>query len=45
VEETARNIQEAITRHLAVTREYGDPIPEPRTHVATVSASLAEDAA
>ena len=37
VEETTRNIQEAITGHLAVMREYGDPIPEPRTQVAMVT--------
>ncbi len=37
VEETTRNIQEAITGHLAVMREYGDPIPDPRTRVAMVT--------
>ncbi len=37
VEETTRNIQGAITGHLAVMRQYGDPIPEPRTQVAMVT--------
>lgn len=41
VEETTRNIQEAIVGHLAVMREYGDPIPEPHTQVAMVSVSVA----
>lgn len=29
--ETERLIQEAITYHLAMLREGGDPIPEPRS--------------
>jgi predicted RNase H-like HicB family nuclease len=37
VEETTRNIQEAITRHLAVMRGFGDPIPEQHTQVAMVT--------
>ena len=45
VEETTRNIQEAIEGHLAVMREYGEPIPEPRTQVAMVSVGSADDAA
>ena len=45
VEETTRNIREAIAGHLAVMREYGDPIPEPRTRVAMVSVSPDADAA
>jgi predicted RNase H-like HicB family nuclease len=40
VEETTRKMQEAITGHLAVMREYGDPIPEPRTQVAMVSTAI-----
>jgi len=45
VEETTRNMQEAITGHLAVMREYGDPIPEPRTQVAMVSVAIEGDTA
>lgn len=37
VEETIANMREAIAGHLAVMREYGDPIPAPRTAVATVA--------
>ena len=29
LEETRRNMEEAINGHLAVMREFGDPIPEP----------------
>ena len=29
--ETQRNMTEAITGHLSVMREFGDPIPEPTT--------------
>ena len=29
--ETKRNMQEAIRGHLAVMREFGDPIPQPTT--------------
>jgi predicted RNase H-like HicB family nuclease len=29
--ETQANVAEAITGHLAVMREYGDPIPAPTT--------------
>ena len=29
--ETKKNMQEAITGHLAVMREFGDPIPQPTT--------------
>ena len=45
VEETTDNIGEAITGHLAVMREYGDPIPEPRTQVVMVSVTLEGNAA
>ena len=45
VEETTRNIREALAGHLAVMREYGDPSPEPRTRVAMVSVSADADAA
>jgi predicted RNase H-like HicB family nuclease len=29
--DTKRNMQEAISGHLAVMREFGDPIPNPTT--------------
>ena len=29
--ETKRSMQEAISGHLAVMREFGDPIPQPTT--------------
>jgi predicted RNase H-like HicB family nuclease len=29
--ETKKNMQEAIRGHLAVMREFGDPIPQPTT--------------
>ena len=32
LEQTKRNMQEAIAGHLAVMREFGDPIPEPTTY-------------
>lgn len=40
VAETTRHIQEAITGHLAVMHEYGEPIPEPRAQVTRVSVRL-----
>lgn len=40
VEETTHNIQEAITGHLSVMQEYGDSIPESRTHVAMVQVAI-----
>ncbi len=33
LEETKRNIREAIQGHLEVMREYGDSIPEPTTQI------------
>jgi predicted RNase H-like HicB family nuclease len=33
LEEVRANISEAIAGHLEIMREYGDPIPEPSTHV------------
>ncbi len=45
VEDTTRNIQEAIELHLEGMREDGDPIPEPRTQVAMVSVVLEGNAA
>lgn len=29
LEETERNIQEAVRGHIAVLREFGDPVPPP----------------
>jgi predicted RNase H-like HicB family nuclease len=29
LEDTERNIQEAVRGHLAVLREFGEPVPEP----------------
>lgn len=29
LEETERNIQEAVRGHVAVLREFGEPVPEP----------------
>ncbi len=37
LEETERNIREAVEGHLAVMREYGDPIPEPTARTGTVA--------
>ncbi len=31
VPDTQRNMSEALSGHLAVMREFGDPIPEPTT--------------
>lgn len=39
LEDTARNIEEAITGHLAVMREYGETIPEPTTETGYVDVS------
>ena len=36
LEETERNIREAIAGHLEVMREFGDPIPEPTTIAETI---------
>jgi predicted RNase H-like HicB family nuclease len=36
IEETKRNIQEAIELHLEGMREDGDPIPEPSTTAAVI---------
>lgn len=38
VEEVTRRMREAIAMHLAGMREDGEPIPEPRTRVALVTA-------
>lgn len=40
-EDVLKNIREAIEGHLAVMREYGDPIPEAVTEAAHVEVELA----
>jgi predicted RNase H-like HicB family nuclease len=40
-EETLRNVREAIEGHLDVMREFGDPIPEPRSEAAEVEIKVA----
>lgn len=40
-EETLKNIREAIEGHLEVMREFGDPIPEPKTEAAEVEIKVA----
>ncbi len=37
LEETERNIREAIESHLEVMREHGEPIPEPTTTVQEIA--------
>ncbi len=37
--DTQRNMSEALTGHLAVMREFGDPIPEPTTVAERLSLS------
>ena len=37
--DTKRNMQEAIRGHLAVMREFGDPIPQPTTEVERIRIS------
>jgi predicted RNase H-like HicB family nuclease len=37
LEETKRNIREAMEGHLEVMREYGEPIPEPTSEVERVA--------
>ncbi len=41
LEETARNIREAIEGHLQVIREFGEPIPEPKTVAGEIEVSPA----
>jgi predicted RNase H-like HicB family nuclease len=40
VEDVERNIQEAITGHLQVMKEIGEPIPDPSTAVSYVDALI-----
>ena len=35
-DEVMRNIREAIEGHLSVMREFGDPIPQPKSQAACV---------
>ncbi len=39
LEDTARNIEEAIAGHLAVMREHGETIPQPTTEAGYVNVS------
>jgi predicted RNase H-like HicB family nuclease len=41
LEETARNIREAIEGHLQTLREFGEPIPEPKTVASEIEVSPA----
>ena len=41
LEETERNIREAIEGHLQTMREYGDPIPEPSSFAKDVEVTSA----
>ncbi len=40
VEETIANMREALQAHLEVTREYGEPLPEPRAQVTNVDVTI-----
>jgi predicted RNase H-like HicB family nuclease len=41
LEETTRNIREAIEGHLATLRQFGDPIPQPSTLAAEIEVTTA----
>lgn len=41
LEETERNIREAIEGHVATLREFGDPVPEPTSVVREIEVSAA----
>jgi predicted RNase H-like HicB family nuclease len=41
LEETARNIREAVKGHLQVMKEYGEPIPEPTTRAGEIEVPAA----
>ena len=41
LEETERNIREAIRGHLRTLREFGDPVPEPISLAKEIEVSLA----
>ncbi len=44
VEEVTARFREALTEHLALLREYGEPIPAPRTRLATVEITIPQAA-
>ncbi len=37
LQDTQRNMTEALSGHLAVMREFGDPVPEPTTIAETLA--------
>ena len=41
LEETERNIREAIQGHLQTLREFGDPIPQPTSHAKDIEITTA----
>ncbi|MBV8897564.1 MAG: type II toxin-antitoxin system HicB family antitoxin [Acidobacteriaceae bacterium] len=41
LEQTELNIREAIQGHLRTLREFGDPVPQPTSHVKEVEVSPA----
>lgn len=41
IEDTERNIQEAIEGHLRTLREFGDPIPRPTSVAKAINVSTA----
>lgn len=45
LEETEANIREAIEGHIAVMRDYGEPVPPPTTLTNYVEVHLPEQAA
>ena len=40
LEETERNIREAIAGHIEVMREHGEPVPEPTTTVQEIAVEV-----
>ncbi len=40
IDEVLRNIREAVEGHLAVMRDYGDPIPEALTEAAQIEVEV-----
>ena len=41
LEDTERNIREAIQGHIETLRQFGEPIPQPTSHAKLVSVSSA----
>lgn len=37
LQETRHNMEEAISGHIAVMREFGDPIPQPSAYAETLA--------